>query len=737
MYHRPFVFVVAFTLILAACGPAGPAAPPASNIAVLTTALSPPATSTEAPPTLTAILAVTNTPTFCTPCPTPPPTSQPVQVQLDPPQAEPGQPVTIHVEGLSPAVAASKELACVDLKNEKGRSVAAPIDRSPGEPGTFVARFTLPDRLEPGVYHLSIFICGTTLESLPESKNTPLPPPPLPLPLVTVPYTVTARTSQLEQVERIPSPDGRWTALVNATAGSLDLQGLGGETFAVFPGGSTVDIVNWSPDSHYLLVVRTNWQRSPSGPEVEVYGPIEIWQIRLEDDQVGSPRLVFQSPTQRDESGNLIPEQILWGAWSPDKRYVLFWQGILSGSAQADGLALWTLDSEAGEAIPLADNALLNPRYQSWAPDGSALAFTAGGYRSAQVNKWLNLFDTASGQVTTVVSQTEQIPGIVAWSPRGDLIAYAAVPAEETGWDLADWMSFENAAIAGRRIYLLDPAGGRHWRLNDVDAFQDDPTWSDDGETVYYVQREEDTMALMAADPATGQAQVIEDSRRPAPGAVGYYGQSKWDDLLAYRPGAPRAEVPPLVETYTDPTYSYTLHYPTGWYVGQGWQSLYGWHEMPTLSSYPPDGPAPDLGPFSGQALIAIQAIAVPQGDIGALFKKALASPGPDQIQTLVAFDQRELTVDGQPAIRLETMGDFGTVNHVLLVLDGTQGYILRGRGDGRVFDAVAGGLQFKQGVTFQVPVSSTEAKINLGLPADWKVCSTIFVLHGAPQGAW
>ncbi|NIO71393.1 MAG: transglutaminase family protein, partial [Anaerolineae bacterium] len=61
-------------------------------------------------------------------------------------------------------------------------------------------------------------------------------------------------------------------------------------------------------------------------------------------------------------------------------------------------------------------------------------------------------------------------------------------------------------------------------------------------------------MALMAADPATGQAQVIEGSRRPAPRAVGYYGQSDWDDLLAHRPEAPKAAVPPLTETYIYPT---------------------------------------------------------------------------------------------------------------------------------------------------------------------------------------
>ena len=158
--------------------------------------------------------------------------------------------------------------------------------------------------------------------------------------------------------------------------------------------------------------------------------------------------------------------------------------------------------------------------------------------------------------------------------------------------------------------------------------------------------------------------------------------------------------MPPLTETCTDPTYGYTLRYPAGWHVGQGWQSIIGWQEMLTFTSYPPDATPPDLGPFSGQALIAIQVAEVPAGDLESLLDEALASPGPGQVpipdeaRVLTAFDQRERTVDGRPAVRLETMGDFGTVNHVLVVLDGMQGYVLRGQGDGRVFDAVAESLR-------------------------------------------
>jgi hypothetical protein len=159
----------------------------------------------------------------------------------------------------------------------------------------------------------------------------------------------------------------------------------------------------------------------------------------------------------------------------------------------------------------------------------------------------------------------------------------------------------------------------------------------------------------------------------------------------------------PLTETYTDPTYGYTLRYPAGWHVSQGWQSLIGWQEMLTLTSYPPDGTPPDLGPFGGQALIAVQVVEVSAGDLETLLAETLASSGPGQVlemdrvgknRVLTAFDQQERTVDSRSAVRLETMGDLGIVNQVLVVLDGTRGYVSRGQGDGRMFDAVAESLR-------------------------------------------
>lgn len=340
-----------------------------------------------------------------------------------------------------------------------------------------------------------------------------------------------------ESIQCLPSPDGQWMVEINQTQGISLHAAENAQVIALFSPAETIGSIVWSPDSHSLIAVRNNWRLDSAGT-VQPNGLPQLWQVTLHEGQVSVPTLVFD-PTQTvlslDEMG---AGQIVLGDWSPSGQYLLFWVGPLSASVQADGLPFLVLEPSTGQTTLLADTALLNPRYHSWAPDESALAFTAGGYRSAQVNKWLNVWDVASGQMTTVVSQTEQIPGMVAWSPRGDWLAYAAVPASETGAAWADLMTFENPAIAGRRIYLLNPATGEQRRLNDGAAFQDAPVWSIDGKTLAYVQRDGEEIVLMVADPVTGQATAIEASRQPLPAAVGYYGQGEWDAVINQLPAS-------------------------------------------------------------------------------------------------------------------------------------------------------------------------------------------------------
>jgi hypothetical protein len=350
-----------------------------------------------------------------------------------------------------------------------------------------------------------------------------------------------------EQAQRVESPDEQWIAIVNEAAGSLALEAPDGTTSTMFPEGSTVGAVAWSPDGKVLLVERTN-SAPTQDDEQQASGPPEIWAVRLGNDSVAAPALLFRPGAEQVEEqapGGLA--EVVFGRWAPGGRHVFLWIGA-SSSIRADGNAPWVLDTTTGDTLRPADWALVNPRYYSWAPDSSSLAVTVGGGRSVQVNKWLNIIDLNSGEVTTVISDTEQVPGIVAWSPvdnsaTEDEIAYAAVPAEKTGRAYASLMTFENPAIAARRIYLLDPGTGEYRRLNDVDNYQDAPVWSSDGEQLYYVQRdrETETLVLMVADPETGEAQPIEASRRAAPPdtRVGYYGQAAWHDVLSYVPDDP------------------------------------------------------------------------------------------------------------------------------------------------------------------------------------------------------
>lgn len=326
------------------------------------------------------------------------------------------------------------------------------------------------------------------------------------------------------------SPDGLWESYFDYSGGSLELAAQSGERWVIYPAGSGVTGTYWMADSQSLLFTRQPSVRLADG-SVSRTAPVRLEEIRIEQNAPAAPRLLFESTTPPYEPGKYEPEQLRAGTSSPNGRFLTFWWGVVSSSIQADGLPFYLLDTDSGTVTPLAPS-LVNLQYQSWSPDSSAFVHTAGTYRSAQIQKRLEKVDVKTGSTRTVVPETDAVPGIVAWSPRGDLIAYAAVVADQTGQEWADWMTLENPAIRARRIYLLDPATGVSRRLNDASAFQDAPVWSDDGAVLYYVQNDGDAMVLMAADPSTGDAAPVPNVRIPIPEPFGYYGQTDWRELL-------------------------------------------------------------------------------------------------------------------------------------------------------------------------------------------------------------
>jgi hypothetical protein len=359
------------------------------------------------------------------------------------------------------------------------------------------------------------------------SPNQPVDVSPPPTPFATPFPFPTASEEPTSGKERIPSPDGLLTAVLDRVAGSLDIASAPGEQVPVFPPGSNVSGAKWSPDSLHLAVASRELPEGEAAGEASIP---EIWLVNFEEGAWTEPELIYRAENSTNQIA--APNDIILGAWSPGGSHLSFWTNpISSASIQVDGLPLWCLELENSQATRLSDAVLVNPAYQSWAPDGSALVFTDGGSRSAQVRKWLSLYQVASGQTTTLVPESDLVPGQVAWSPVGEAVAFAAVEASQTGDEWADWMSWENPAILARRIYLLDPQTREYQRLNADESYQDAPRWSADGKMLYYVQADGGQAELMQADPATGVARSLPDCQMPLPEVAGFYGQVDWTSL--------------------------------------------------------------------------------------------------------------------------------------------------------------------------------------------------------------
>src|SRR5512133_1289983 len=162
------------------------------------------------------------------------------------------------------------------------------------------------------------------------------------------------------------------------------------------------------PDLTQPAATQTDSRRQANENEERLPSPDGRWTLVYQK-QLGQAELVdAQGSRTRVGAAN---EWIIPGSWSPDSRSLVYWQGANSASIQADGISFWAMQVATGQATQLAPAVLISPSYFSWAPDGHALVFTNGGYRSAQVQKWLSLYTGADQKVTDLVSQDKLVPG--------------------------------------------------------------------------------------------------------------------------------------------------------------------------------------------------------------------------------------------------------------------------------------------------------------------------------------
>jgi len=225
---------------------------------------------------------------------------------------------------------------------------------------------------------------------------------------------------------------------------------------------------------------------------------------------------------------------IYLGTWAPDSQHLTFWQGMFSGSLMADGYPLFIMDVQTGKVVELSKAAVINKSYQAWSRNGNLIAFSDGGGRSAQINKWLSIYSVESGQVKSIIPNKALVTGSLDWSPQGTFIAVAAVESNQTHSGYAGSMDWENPGIAARRIYVVNPVTGDYQPLDpQALSYQDAPRFSPDGSQLYFVQQDGNQARIMVLDINTTVLNEVEGCETSMPASAGYYGQVDWSELYA------------------------------------------------------------------------------------------------------------------------------------------------------------------------------------------------------------
>ena len=213
----------------------------------------------------------------------------------------------------------------------------------------------------------------------------------------------------------------------------------------------------WSPNGKQILFSSNRWDGI-------------VFDLYLMDADGTNIRKVFKSSKYRREP-----------TWSPNGKNIAYAQGEprKAKSIEAQGLRFVPpADLAIYIATPNGDSAekLTDGFDPSWSPDGSEIAFVAGGIEYTR----LGIFNLQTRKKKTLISKEK--PWLIwptwwilspRWSPRGDKIAFTKLDGGQFN---------EQGLLLFRKgtIYMANRDGtGLHQIINALSAY--DPTWSPKG----------------------------------------------------------------------------------------------------------------------------------------------------------------------------------------------------------------------------------------------------------------
>jgi Tol biopolymer transport system component len=261
------------------------------------------------------------------------------------------------------------------------------------------------------------------------------------------------------------SPDGRFLAVVNDGAATLQVYRLNASSVPPMPGttepptpvggtattGTNPFCVAWSPDGRFLAVAnegstgpaglqvyRFNGSSTPTSlgtattgnsPQSVAWSPDGRFLAVANEDTLGSNGLQvyrFNGSNAPTSLGTATTGTYPWSvAWSPDGRFL----AVANEGSPTTGLQVYRFNG-GGAPTSLGTATTGNAPFSvAWSPDGRFLAVVNEGSNTLQVYRF-----NGSNQPTslgTVAAGNE--PESVAWSPDGRFLAVVNVASSTTG----------------------------------------------------------------------------------------------------------------------------------------------------------------------------------------------------------------------------------------------------------------------------------------------------------------